>query len=379
MRVIKAEVLRIDQAVVLPEPWAAAWWEPSGLPKTTLGFSVYRITTDEGLIGIGPYTGGDPRLVVGMDPFDVGRFWAQHMSGVRSDTSGRGASGLEIALWDLVGKASGQPIHRLLGSRTDRMLVYAATSRLTSREALVDEVLALAAQGFRAIKLRLHRQDVRDDLAAVVAVREAIGDKVLLMVDANQNNHSVGYPYWSRLTALRVARELDTLGLYFLEEPLARTDLEGLAEIAAAVEMFIAGGEHVPTTYDWRPYLDRYAYDILQPDLVMGGNLGIIGARKVAEYADAYGRLVIPHVLMSGAAFPLCLAATLQAMATVDNCPMVEYPYDPPVLTEATTQSFVTEPLHIASDGCIVLPDKPGLGIALDEDRLRSAAVLATS
>ncbi|MCU0521912.1 MAG: mandelate racemase/muconate lactonizing enzyme family protein [Anaerolineae bacterium] len=365
--------------MILPEPWSAAWWEPSGLPKTALGFSIYRLTTEDGLIGIGPYTGADPKLAVGREPFDVGRFWAQHMSGIRSDTSGRGASGLEIALWDLVGKASNQPIHRLLGSRRDRLLVYAATSRILSKEALVDEVLALQAQGFRAIKLRLHRQDVRQDIAAVVAVRKVLGDGVMLMVDANQNNQSEGYPYWSRLTALRVAQELDGLGLYFLEEPLPRTDVEGLAEIAATVDMYIAGGEHTPTVYDWRPYLHACAYDILQPDLVMGGNLGIIGARKVAEYADAFGRLVIPHVLMSGAAFPLCLVASLHAMATVDNCPMVEYPYDPPVLTEATTQSFITEPLHIDPDGCIALPDKPGLGIELDEDRLRSATGAAAT
>jgi D-galactarolactone cycloisomerase len=377
MKVVKTEILKIDDAVTLPEPWSAAWWEPSGKPRTTLGFSIYRLTTDEGLVGIGPYTGGDPRLVIGQDPFEVGRFWAHLMSGVRSETSGKGASGMEIALWDLMGKASGRPLHRLLGSRRDRVLAYAATSRLLPTEALVDEALALKNEGFRAIKLRLHRQDVRDDLAAVVAVAEALGDDVMLMVDANQNNFSEGYPYWSRLTALRVAQELDALGLTFLEEPLPRTDIEGLAEIAATVDMAIAGGEHTPTVYDWRPYLQAGAYDILQPDLVMGGNLGITGARKVAEYADAYGRLIIPHVLMSGAAFPLCLAASLHAMAAVDNCPMVEYPYDPPVLTQATTQSFFTEPLHIDADGCIPLPDKPGLGLELDEDKLRTAQVTA--
>ncbi len=379
MKVVKTEILTIDDAVTLPAPWSAAWWEPSGKPRTTLGFSIYRLTTDEGLVGIGPYTGGDPRMVIGQDPFEVGRFWARTMSGVRSETSCKNASGLEIALWDLVGKASGAPLHRLLGSRRDRVLVYAATSRLLPTEALVEEALALKAQGFRAIKLRLHRQDVRDDLAAVVAVAEALGDGVMLMVDANQNNFSDGYPYWSRLTALRVAQELDALGLYFLEEPLARTDLEGLAEIAATVDMFIAGGEHVPTTYGWRPYLQTGAYDILQPDLVMGGNLGVIGARKVAEYADAYGRLIIPHVLMSGAAFPLCLAPSLHVMAAVDNCPMVEYPYDPPVLTRMTTQSFFTEPLHIDADGCIRLPDKPGLGLDLDDDKLRNAEVVVVT
>lgn len=377
MHVTKAEVLQIKNAVTLPVPWVAAWCEPSGRPKTALNLTVYRLTTNEGLIGIGPYTGGDPGLVMGQDPFAVGRFWEQHMSGLRAGMSGKGVSGLEIALWDIVGKATGQPIHRLLGSRRDRIPVYAATSRILDLEAMVDVALAVKTQGFRAIKLRLHRQDPREDLAVVAAVREALGADVMLMVDANQNNLSEGYPYWSPLTALRMARELDALGLAFLEEPLARSEVDGLAEIAAAVDIPIAGGEHTPTVHDWLPHLRAGAYDIVQPDLVMGGNLGIIGARKVAEFADAYGRTVIPHVLMGDAVFPLCLAATLQAMATVDNCPMVEYPYDPPVLTEATTQSFITEPMCVDADGCVAVPSLPGLGITFDWEKLEAAEVIA--
>ena len=376
MKIQNAEVLRVTDAVRLPAPWYPAWSAPSGAATHALSFTIYRLTTDEGIVGVGPYTGAPPKMVLGLNPFNAGAFWSGHMSGIRAGLSGKGASGLEIALWDIAGKAAGQPIHRLLGSRRDQLLVYAATSRLLGTEALVQEALELQAQGFRAIKLRMHRQDPREDLVAVTAVRNAIGDETLLMADANQNNTSMGYPYWSRLTALKMARELDALGLYFLEEPLSRTDLTGLAEIAANIDMSIAGGEHTPTVYDWLPALRQDAYDILQPDVVMGGNLGIIGARKVAEYADAFRRLVIPHVLMSDANFPLCLAATLHAMATVDNCPMVEYPYDPPILTEETTQRFIQEPLHINADGYIELPDKPGLGMEIDESQLREAEII---
>lgn len=376
MKIQNAEVISIKDAVRLPAPWYPAWGAPSGKPIHAISFTIYRLTTDEGIVGVGPYTGAHPELALGLDPFSAGTFWSDHMSGLRSGRSGKRASGLEIALWDIAGKAAGQPIHRLLGSRRDRLLVYAATSRLLDTDALVQEALALQAQGFRAIKVRLHRQDPREDLAAVTAVRNALGDDTLLMADANQNNASKGYPYWSRLTALRMAEELDALGLYFLEEPLPRTDLTGLAGIATKVDMFIAGGEHTPTVHDWLPALRLDAYDILQPDLVMGGNHGIIGARKVAEYADAFGKLVIPHVLMSDANFALCLAATLQAMATVDNCPMVEYPYDPPILTQETTQRFIREPLHINGDGYIELPDKPGLGVEIDESLLKDAEII---
>ena len=375
MKIIKSEVLRWQAVTQLPEPYLPAWEEPSGAPRSTLNLSIYRLTTDSGIAGIGPYTGGSPELVLGMDPCDVGRFWARHMSGVRSSTSGKGASGLEIALWDILGKAAGEPIHRLLGSRQDRLPVYAATSRLLGVEEMVADALLLKDMGFRAIKVRLHRPGVDDDLAVVRAVRAALDDDIKLMADANQNNYSDGYAYWPRETALAVAREMDALGCYFLEEPLPRSDVRGLAEIAASVDMYIAGGEHTPTVHDWQPYLRERAYDILQPDLVMGGNLGITGARKISAWAEAHGRLVIPHVLMSGAAFPLCLSASLHAMATVDNCPMVEYPYDPPILTEATTQACFAKPLAIDADGCVALPTGPGLGVELAPGLLAEAEI----
>ncbi len=376
MRVIRAEVIKSEITVPLPVPWRPAWREPHGTPATEFAFSCYRLFTDEGLVGIGPYTGAHPALVVGVDPHSVGAFWSSHMRGWRSGTSEKRASGLEIALWDLVGKAAGQPLYKLLGAHQDRLLVYAATSRLLPVDAHVAQVEALQAQGFRAVKLRLHRPDPWDDLAAVEAVRKAVGDSLILLVDANQNNASDGYRFWTRQTALKLARELEALDVYFLEEPLPRADLEGLAEIAASVDMYIAGGEHTPTVYDWREALAQGAYDILQPDLVMGGNLGITGARKVAEFADYFGRLVVPHVLLSQANLPLCLAPTLHAMASVDNCPMVEYPYDPPILTEATTQCFFRTPLQIGADGCIAVPDGPGLGVEIDEERLGKVIVM---
>ena len=379
MKVIRVDVIQRKEPVPLPSPWRAAWREPSGSPATSFKFAIYRVTTDEGIVGIAPYTGASPTLALGVDPFMVGDFWARNMSGVRSDTSGKGASGLEIALWDIVGKATEQPVAQLLGARTGRLPVYAATSRILEIDEHVRQVKELQAAGFKAVKLRLHRPDPWEDLAAVEAVREAVGEDLLLLVDANQNNASEGYRYWSRRTALQIARELDALDVYYLEEPLPRPDIEGLAEIAATVDMFVAGGEHTPTVYDWREHLVKGAYDIIQPDLVMGGNCGIIGARKAAEFADFFGRLVIPHVLLSGANFPLCLAPTLHAMATVDNCPMVEFPYDPPILTEATTQSLITSPFRIDADGCIAVPTTPGLGVELDEAALGEVEVIASA
>ena len=377
MRITRVQVLTSKEPTILPEPWQAAWNGPLAKPTMSFEFSFYKVYTDEGVVGVGPNTGfAWPASLIGYDPFRVEAFWETHMSGRRSGNAGHGGAGIEIALWDIIGKAAGLPLYKLLGGHGDRVLVYAATSRLLAREALAEEALQLQGEGYQALKLRLHRADPMDDLAAVGAVRQAVGDSMMVLVDANQNNVGDGYRFWSRQTAQLMARELDDLGVYYLEEPLPRTDIEGLAEIAAMVDMFIAGGEHTPTVYDFREHLSRGAYDIIQPDVILGGNYGISGIRKACILADYSGRLVVPHV-MSGAHNAMGVAATAHAMATVPNCPLIEYPYDPPILTPETSQAAVVEPIRVDADGHITLPDRPGIGVTLDEGQLAVTAEYA--
>ena len=375
MKVTRSEVIRSREPIPLPQPWLAAWREPRGKPLLSLEFACYKVYTDQGIVGYGPYTGGDPALLDGIDPYRVGAFWDKHMSGRRAGTSGRDAAGLEIALWDIVGKSVNLAASRFLGAYRDRIMVYAATSRLLPAHDLAQEVLMIMETGFRAVKLRLHRPDPRDDLQVVEAVRKAAGDDLLILVDCNQNNYSEGYDFWSRRTAGQMAKELDELGVYVIEEPLPRRDVEGLSEIAANVNALVAGGEHSPTVFDFKEHVLRGAYDVLQPDVVLGGNFGITGLRHVANMADHFGRLVIPHVV-SSAQLPLCMAATLQAMATVANCPMVEFAYDPPILLPTITQAFAQEPILVEADGCVKIPDKPGLGIELDPGRMSQDTIV---
>jgi len=367
VKVTKAEIIRGKEPLSLPEPWLAAWREPNGTPVRELEYALYKIHTGEGIVGYGPYTGAAAELALGEDPAHVGAFWESNMSGRRAGTSGKNAAGIEIAFWDILAKAADMPIYKMLGARRNRLLVYAATSRLLLDDRLADLAREIADTGFKALKLRLHRPDPKDDLAAIEAVRRALGDDYTILVDANQNNASPGYNFWSRRRAALMARELEELGVYFLEEPLPRTDVEGLAEIAASVDMFIAGGEHTPTVYDFREHVTGGAYDIIQPDVALGGNFGITGLREAATLANFFGRLIVPHVLSNGH-FSICLAATLHAMATVDNCPLVEFAYDPPILTTETTQAYTQEPLFINDDGCIELPGRPGLGITVKEE-----------
>jgi D-galactarolactone cycloisomerase len=370
MKITRVEILRSKEPIVLPEPWLAAWRGPTATPATSIEFSFYKVYTDQGLVGYGPNTGyTNLQGLIGYDPFFVEAFFENKMSGRRSGNSDCGGSGIEIALWDLIGKAAGLPIYKLLGAVTDRVPVYAATSRLMDPDEMAEHVAKILDLGFRAVKLRLHRPDPWDDVDVVDAVLDVTEPDTKVLVDANQNNAGEGVHFWSRKTAQEVAVALDQLGVYYLEEPLPRQDIEGLADLAMTVDMFIAGGEHTPTVYDFREHLARGAYDIIQPDAILGGNYGIIGLRRAAILADYSGRLIVPHVL-SGAHFALGIAASLHAMASVENCPVLEFGFDPPILTAETTQRVLTKPFVVEKDGCVPLPDGPGLGVEFDETQL---------
>ncbi|HVG51170.1 MAG TPA: mandelate racemase/muconate lactonizing enzyme family protein [Xanthobacteraceae bacterium] len=366
MKIVSAEVVR-PKPIALPSPWRPAWMEPDLVPVTTFDCSFYRLRTDDGITGIGPFTGASPDLVKGIDPTHIEAFFTEHMSGKRFRSANKGASGLELALWDIVGKAAGLPVYRLLGCYRDRLPVYAATTRLLSAKEHVAQAIELHKQGFKAIKFRMHRPTADEDLAVLEAVHEAVGGKVALMVDANQNAPSRSYAHWDKRTAHRVARRLEEMNFAFLEEPLPHTDVDGLVHLAEKFDVPIAGGEGIPTVYDYAPHIDRRAYDIIQPDVFLGGNYGITGLRKLAFLAEHRGIDIMPHVT-TGGLFSINLAATLQAMATVPNCPMVEYCYDPPLLTSETQQPLVKNPLWIDADGCVKVPNLPGLGFELNEE-----------
>ncbi len=370
MKITKIEVIRNTKPIPLPGSWRPAWDEPDTPDITTMSFSIVKLHTDEGLVGIGPHAGPIPPLVerslLGQDPAYIQGFFDAHMRG-RGGSLGRpSVGGIEIALWDLLGKAAGLPIFKLLGACRDRVPAYAATAQLRTAGEYAEMAVEFRRRGIRAIKLRMHRPDPADDLAVVRAVRAAVGDAMEIMVDANQNNVSLHYPYWTLRTAIRVAEELEELGVYWLEEPRPRSDLEGLAEMAERFEMYIAGGEHSPSIYEFRDALWAGAYDIAQPDVTIG-QIGISGLRIVSVLADATGRLIAPHV-SSGGTNGLHLAAALQAMGAFANGPYVEYKLDLPVLTPETSHLILTEPILIGADGCVPIPDKPGLGIELNEE-----------
>lgn len=371
MKITKIEIVRNKRPIELPEPWRPAWWEPDADPVKGLDFSFYKVYTDEGIVGIGPTTspGLDrfvKKLLIGFDPFYVERFWEIAMKGRELSLGRQSYGGLEIALWDIIGKVLRKPVYKMMGAYRDKIMAYVATSQLRSPEEHVKQALKFLDLGIKAIKLRMHRANLEDDIRVVRAVRDAVGDEMIIMVDANQNNLSINYEFWSFNMAVKVARELEKLNVYWLEEPLPKFDLRSLARLSDMVDIYIAGGEHATCIYELRDALLIGAYDVIQPDVILG-NIGITGIRKLAIIADGFGKYIVPHVC-GGGNNGLYLAATLQALGTIKNAPFIEYTLDLPSLVPEYLHAILKEPITIDKDGYVKIPEEPGIGIELNEE-----------
>jgi L-alanine-DL-glutamate epimerase-like enolase superfamily enzyme len=346
----------------------APTWQP--FPSATHRLTLVEVVTDAGITGIGA-GGVATRLntaapfFVGQDPLDIER----HAHLLRTITYFMGRPwAVEVALWDIAGKVAGLPLYRLLGGHKSRVRAYASTGELRPPEQRVDDVLRLRDEGFTAVKLRFHSPDPRKDIPTLEAVRKAVGDSLEIMVDANQAWNLPGDPVlhrWDLQTAVMMAREMEAYGVYWLEEPLWAYDYDGLAALRRQVNLRIAGGELNPALHEFRLYLEKGCYDVYQPDATFAG--GISGARKVAGMAEAAGLVFSPHTWSNG----IGLMANLHVASAVPNCSFIEYPYDPPSWTPEVRDFLLTEPIRIDSDGYVNLPDRPGLGIELDEEKLK--------
>ena len=182
------------------------------------------------------------------------------------------------------------------------------------------------ARGFRGLKLRFHRGDWRDDIRALEAVRARIGDRLELMVDCNQGwrmSFDDEKP-WSLKDALAVARELERLGVYWMEEPLHRADRKGMRALREMVDIRIAGGEMNREMSEFRDIIEERCLDVLQPDVALTG--GITGLRRVAAMAEEAGLVLTPHTWSNGLAY----VANAHFTCGLTNAPFLEFPFDPP-------------------------------------------------
>jgi L-alanine-DL-glutamate epimerase-like enolase superfamily enzyme len=269
-------------------------------------------------------------------------------------------SGIDLALWDLMGKACGQPVSRLLGGDYRRSVKPYGSILFDEPEPLRRTLASVVDRGFRAIKLGWRpfgRRDREFDELIVRTARQVVGDGVELMVDAGGSEQF--WPHgtnWARNTAEMLA----DFNITWFEEPLPPDDLEGYVELTRVSPVPIAGGEVLTRRQSFRHWIERRAFDILQPDCTKNG--GLTESRRIAWLASEHNIQVVPH----GWNTAVGLAADLQFSASIPVARYVEY------LTPcAYIEEITARPFRIDDRGFLEIPTDPGLGIDLDRDALK--------
>jgi L-alanine-DL-glutamate epimerase-like enolase superfamily enzyme len=365
MKIANFEVIRL-RGKELSQPVRPAW--APGSSWSSRNATLVKLTTDDGLVGWGApgYEYSDllerwvKPMLLGQDPFTLERH-------ARIFRNAGGCWGVEIALWDIIGQATGQPLYKLWGGHSDRVAGYASCVELRSGEQRAEDAAARRAEGWRAMKLRLHDWTMAQDVAQVEAVRKAMGPDFQILVDANQAQQPgtpqpEEGPVWTYERALETARELQRLGVYWLEEPLDRYDFEALQRLCAAVELRIAGGENNRGLHEFRWLIERDVYDVLQPEAMVTETMS--GLRKIASLGEIHHKLVAPHHGGGGVG----LAAHLHLACAIPNSTYFEMLHEPPGMSSDDFQWYLREPLRINADGDIVAPSAPGLGVEPDPE-----------
>jgi L-alanine-DL-glutamate epimerase-like enolase superfamily enzyme len=354
----------------LNPPLNASW---DTKPRTHFDATVVRVTTDTGLTGVGSGDRmlgfeGHESLFVGEDPLALERHY-RILSNI--DFHYGRCWPLDLALWDLAGKILGAPCWKLLGGRASRVRAYASSATLRDPRAQGDAAERYLALGFGALKLRFHRGDWREDVRALEAVRARVGEKLELMVDCNQGwrmSWDTETP-WSFKDALVVARELERLKVYWMEEPLHRADHAGMRALREATDVRIAAGEMTRQVHELRDLITNGSVDVVQPDAALVG--GITGLRRVAILAEEHHLIFTPHTWTNG----LGLTANAHLTAGLSNAPFLEYPFDPPEWSLERRDFLMTQPLEADAQGWIRLSDAPGMGYAPEEARLEATRI----
>ncbi len=328
----------------------------------TMDFVVLTIRTDEGIEGIGYAAFQSPVLtpalkavvdglgetIIGSDPADteaIGERLLRLGGGSPAGLLTRAVSAIDVALWDIKGKALDRPVYQLLGGYRDRVPTY--QSGYLWRAATLEELDAQARQivtdGFTSMKFRLGAEATdAGEIARMETMRNAVGPDVDLMIDINQG--------WDVNRAIRIGREMAKYGIYWLEDPTTFDDFAGLARIADALDTPIAAGEYVYGIRPFRELIEQRSIDIVMVDLLRVG--GFTQWMKVAHMAEAFNLPVVSH---------LAAELMVHALAAAPNGLTLEYmPWGFPLFKQVPP----------AVNGEVALPTEPGLGLEFDEDLL---------
>ena len=375
MKISGIETFQLTSPLKRPFGWSQNWIGHRSV-------NLVKVSTDEGIVGWGEGVGGEivegllAPVLIGQDPTNRIGLWQRMFHALYNGNNAVGLGGsaisaVDTALWDITGKALGQPVYNLLGGKVrDRVAVYATALYYTEGEfptRLLDEARGYVEAGFMGMKTKVGGLPMDEDVKRVAALREAIGPDVKLMVDANQA--------YNATSAIRIGRRLEEYDLVWFEEPVNAQDIEGYLQVKSALPMAIAGGENLRTRYEFSQFLARRAYDIAQPDVVNVG--GVTEMCNVAMTANTHGIQVNPHVWGS----PVMIAASLHVAATLPPCPPSGTPepfVQEPVMEFDRTPSEIREGLvenpFDQVDGYLAVPHGPGLGVEIDEDAVRRLA-----
>jgi D-galactarolactone cycloisomerase len=359
--------VRVVRLKVLKEIGTYPDWIGGTRSSRIGGGAFVEIHTDQGVIGIGP--DADPSLVtsaksmlVGADPFDIDAH-AARLSDLPT-TGLRGPASIEIALWDLVGKLTNQPLYKLWGGGREKVPPYASMLRLSTPEERADTAVKLKAEGWQAIKYRCSFPTLKEDVRLVEATRKAVGDDWVITCDANKAgltwNSPRGVP-WDFTRAAQTAKEYQRMNVYWLEEPLPRYDYDGLAELNRLVEMKLAGGEANRGLHEFRSLLEKGCFDIVQPEIMLLGPTLLL---KIAVVAESMNKLCIPHV----GDMRLGTICNLHLIASWPNAPFIEIFNDVPIGDYTYPFAVFEEPPVVDKQGFFSVPQGPGLGMTIKKE-----------
>lgn len=339
------------------------------------------VSTDGGIEGVGESFGPAKAIaeavesycapmILGNDPFNSSPIWDEVYGYLRANSQKgiliEALSAIDIALWDIKGKAVGLPVCKLLGGAyRDKARVYATglyrPDVENPQEALVEEALGYKKDGFPAMKLKIGHVFPEEDLSIIKAIREAIGYEIKLMVDANCA--------YNAAEAIRLAKQMEEYDIYWFEEPVPPEDIDGSIEVKNNTNIRIASGECECTRYGFSQLISRRAVDIIQPDVCIAG--GFTEIQKILAMVSAWNIQCVPHVWGTNVA----IAAALHYYAAIPHIPTKFNPPEPffeadrspnPLREGTTHEKFVIK------DGYIDIPEKPGLGITLDMDFIKA-------
>lgn len=340
------------------------------------------VETDEGITGYGevdtsPYVGkavvdaymshgtcyGLREVVAGADPFDYEQIWNEMWAKTyyygRSGPVMHVMSGIDMAIWDIMGKAIGKPVHKLLGgSYTDKVRAYASALMPENTDEVKRMVDTYVSQGYTAIKFGWGPlgYDVHYDLELIKTARKTAGDKVEIMID-------IGKRYRLK-SAMYVAKALEQLNIYWLEEPLPAEDYTGYKMLTQSTTLRIATGEEESGRLAFGRLINETHIDVIQPDVSRCG--GLTEAKKIATLAMDNNILCVPHAFKTG----VLVAASLQLIAAIPHAPFLEFS-----VTESAIRKELLMKPFVQREGFVEVPQKPGLGIELNPDIIRKYGV----